>query len=231
MSTYCGTNIYTCPNCGMKAGACAQMSGNSFGSRFWIDTYCYQPMGFSRDIVAKCSGCGKYYLVSEMKPEYVVDTLEPIDDLYCCNGFKDLAAAIEQFEKEGAIGRVNLEYALRIRLLWASTPNREGIEDQPVDENIAIENRIKLCGLERTSNFLRAEIQRELGNFGAAVWFIERVENNDGWIGAVNFVKNAIAARRTDVFELHRGEEGETPMSYNLQTTKEENDAAFGPRG
>ena len=198
MSTFRGLNVFTCPYCGSMAAEIAQQSGNNFGAKYRSDMFVFEPMGFDTRIVAKCLQCGKYYLLTELKSKWVDDGFmgSNVGSMEKVSDFNALACAVEQFRDEGRLTPKN-EFALRLRMLWASNNS-----DCKVDSTLSDSNRRALLDNEETSGYLRVELLRELGEFDAAATAVDSVSKDDGWFEAIPQLKDAIAAKRSDVYFL-----------------------------
>ena len=62
--------LVKCPQCGTDKELMSLLSGNTFRSMSWSDTYMYSPMLPRLSPVQKCPHCGSYFMMPDEKPRY-----------------------------------------------------------------------------------------------------------------------------------------------------------------
>lgn len=65
--------LIDCPRCGEEKRLMSLLSGNTFGAIQWSDGYLDAPMLPRQSPVQKCNRCGKYFMLSQVKPRYAED--------------------------------------------------------------------------------------------------------------------------------------------------------------
>ena len=65
--------LVKCPHCGKDKELMSLLSGNTFGSQSWSDTYRYSPMLPRLSPVQKCPHCNSYFMLPDEKPRYKED--------------------------------------------------------------------------------------------------------------------------------------------------------------
>lgn len=179
MPSFRGFMLHACPHCKRKTCEHAQLSGNSFGARYRSDMLAAEPMGFDDRIVARCSGCGQYYLIHETRTGWIDAARAPCPSIEKVSDFQSLQRAMQQFKAEGKLD-CETERALRLRMLWTSnTPHVR------VDSLAADANRRALLDMDGTKGYLKVELLRELGEFEAAAEAVDSVPEDDGWFTAL----------------------------------------------
>ncbi|MBI4882058.1 MAG: hypothetical protein HY812_20715 [Planctomycetes bacterium] len=175
--------IVACPRCGALARHGTLASGNTFGARLWSDGMLDAPMLPLPREVGRCTGCGKYYWLEAAREVGSVDAFAD-----ALRGARDEYSAVPWVEdvdeagyyralQEGLGSNRKKERLLRMRAWWRRNDAfREegkaapaGGAELPEACRLNLEALAGLLdGKKVDDRLLRAEVLRELGQFGAA---------------------------------------------------------------
>jgi len=189
--------VYTCPYCGDR-----QIDYETTFAHIDEDVVSRSDQyanasPFCDSVVYRCTKCNRCYIQSEASgDESSCVSADSSNEHKPVTGFNKLSLALAQFKIEGK-QLEGKEFAIRLRMLWRSND-----EDSLVPSSMADLNRRRMLELPETSNYLRAEILRELGDFSAAQVALGEVRLGDQWYPAVPLMERAIAVSSKSVFKL-----------------------------
>ena len=212
--------LVKCPHCGNDKELMSLLSGNTFNSTAWSDTYRYSPMLPRLSPVQKCLHCNSYFMMPDEKPRYKED--ESGFNYSFDTGrlkFSEIKEALFLLEEQG-LNRQK-EIALRLEFLyrfndafrefgeksWDKEENPTQKERNETDWKLHRDNLLKLIDLyDKTDDNLIpviAEFYREAGMFEEALKIAEGFKSDSDFLNEVmNKIKEKALAKDDKVFEL-----------------------------
>ena len=173
--------VWECPHCGAKASERELGSWNTFGAVSWSDCFRIAPMAPSQDLVCRCWKCKKAFGKWEAKSDVIPEEKVPKESQTRIRWIGDYSAVKEVLDAGKGKLKPELECDLRMRMLWAANHKCRrvtlGADDQRLVEGLKIEeipdaevqeNMLKVSSSTNLPIWLRAEVLREKGDFGAA---------------------------------------------------------------
>lgn len=165
-----------CPHCGEVKRLSRIVSGNTIGGVRWSDTKSVYPMLPRNSTVQRCPKCGNYYFmddartVSPTKNNGSGDFLRAFKNSSSDTGtlcFSEAREALEQLYDSSSDER---RFVLRLYVLYAYNDEYGrnvgiGLLEDEV-RPFFIENCLALAEMPQTSGTLKAELYREVGDFG-----------------------------------------------------------------
>lgn len=216
--------ILTCPFCGKEKEIMSLLSGNTFDAELWSDTKSIAPMLPEISYVQKCPHCGKYYIMSRQKVKF---SKEESTDMGILT-FPEMKEAFEQFSKpqqsrhRGMLHRIkeffkqpyifgfkDSEEEAKVRMMlhqayndyyYRNNDNKTINED---DKALFHKNALWLINYT-TDNVLRAELNREIGEFKTAQDILDSVViDNDFIAEIVMSIRERIEMKDSIVFKIN----------------------------
>lgn len=152
-----------CPYCHGEKALSSLMSGNTFNAVNWSDTKTVCPMLLRNSPVQRCPHCGKFYFLSKARYRHPQDGPESMD-----TGELTFEQAVEALKQLYPMADSKQKFTLRLMVLY-SFNDIIRYEEKPHlnDSQIAafIENCREMIAMKETSQTLRAELYREIGEF------------------------------------------------------------------
>ena len=168
------TIIRECSACGKHIAQHTTGSGNTFGARFWTDGKRQAPMLPDQPWLVKCTHCNTLVWIDEQKQ--VGET-----DLWASDSkekFPDARPAstptLQEYAHfiEAGVSDKNKERYLRLRAWWAGNDSRRETGQATPLDSFEVQNLRAFVTLldeaEDNGRIMKAEVLRELGEFGAA---------------------------------------------------------------
>jgi len=196
--------ILTCPHCGGEKLIMSLRSGNTFGAKLWSDNKSIAPMLPDISYIQKCPHCGKYF--NRTKQE----KYEEANDKSCFDlgtlSFDEMKEALQQFS-EGGFADKNEESGIRMMMFhtfndfYYRNEDNNAISIDANDYQIFVEQGKWLIDNFITSNLLKAEFYREIGDFENAKICLSEVEEDDDFSKQIALsINEKIEANDTKVF-------------------------------
>ena len=211
--------LVKCPKCGNDKELMSLISGNTFGSLAWSDTYQYSPMLPRLSPVQKCLHCNTYFMLPNEKPRYKE---EDSGFNYSFDtgrlSFSEIKEALFLLEDSGL--SKGDEIALRLEFVYRFNDafrdfekkswegkTKENKDRNETDWKLHRENLIKLISLFDITDNNRipviAEFYREAGMFEESISLIEGFKPDSDFIKyVVEKIKEKALAKDDKVFEL-----------------------------
>ena len=211
------TILVKCPQCGEDKELMSLLSGNTFRSKAWSDTYQHSPMLPRISPVQKCPHCNTYFMMPDEKPRYKEN-----DHSFDTGRltFPEIKEAL--FLLEGQELDMRKEIALRLEFLYRfndafrkyeKTPRDEEENPKPMGRNetdwkLHRDNLLKLIDLyDKTDENLIpviAEFYREAGIFEETIKIAENYNSTSDFLnGVMDKIKEKALAKDNKVFELN----------------------------
>lgn len=213
--------LVKCPQCGEDKELMSIISGNTFGSIMWSDSYQYTPMLPRLSPVQKCANCGVYFMLPDEKPRYKEDDDSGYNNSFETGrlNFPEIKEAVVQLENSGL--DKDQEIALRIEAVYRFNDAFRKFDDNEQGQKISDElkerstedwqfhreNLLKLISLldkEDIKPFpLIAELYRELGMFEESLQVIESFTPSSEFIkDLMDKIKEKNLAKDSKIFVL-----------------------------
>jgi len=181
--------IIACPRCKALASYRTLASGNTIGVRIWTDGKQVAPMLPCPPTVAKCSHCAECFWLADAEDigtvDYWADEAMRVDPAWTDAQVVREPTEEEYYEalRKGLAADARQERTLRILAWWR---RNDAYRDAPQRESpiaitsIASRNNLKVLAAlldEENENdqLMKAEVLRELGEFGSSQQILERV--------------------------------------------------------
>ena len=209
--------LVKCPQCGKDKELMSLISGNTFGSLAWSDTYRYSPMLPRLSPVQKCQHCNTYFMMPDEKPRYKEDE-SGFNHSFDTGRltFPEIKEALFQLEESG-LNKEN-EIALRLEFVYRfndafreyemrSKDDPQQQERSETDWKLHRDNLLKLIELyDKTNDNLIpviAEFYREAGLFEESIKIAETFTSDSDFLnGVMNKIKEKALAKDDKIFEL-----------------------------
>ena len=212
--------LVKCPHCGEDKELMSLISGNTFNSRAWSDTYRYSPMLPRLSPVQKCPRCGTYFMLPDEKLRYKEDD-SAFNHSFDTGRLKfpEIKEALFLLEEQG-LNRQK-EIALRLEFLyrfndafreyerraWEEEDNPEQKERNETDWKLHRDNLLKLIDLydKRDDNLIPviAEFYREAGMFEEAIRIAEGFHSDSDFLnGVMDKIREKAIVKDDKVFDL-----------------------------
>jgi hypothetical protein len=196
------TYIIACPLCGALAKQHTVASGNTFGAIFWSDGKQDAPMRPDYPVVTKCGRCYTIYWVEDARQlgELPLRAADAPGDWHDAPGLTHLSVDdLSQALSAGLGDFPERERHLRIRLWWAindmiryrpsgGSPLALERASQEYEQHrvTMVDNCVRLAELldegRPEHRIMKAEIARELGQFGEARRLLLHVPDEYAWV-------------------------------------------------
>lgn len=204
------TMIRECAACGKRIAQYTTLTGNTFGARFWTDGKMDAPQLPDHPSLVKCQHCASLIWIHEQKQVGIFGY-----------GLITRYAELLASERPGpaatptlldylgfldaGVGDKHKERYLRIRTWWASNDRRrESSQPTPLD-CIETQNLRNLANLfdeaEDNDRLIKAEVLRELGEFGEAERLLTSTFE-DRWSHAASIIRGLNQKRIAAVAEM-----------------------------
>lgn len=194
------TQIFTCPQCGMKKEILRYVSQNTNVQTIWSDNKAIGPMRPVVSFVQKCPCCGHYYLLSRQKPERGNKGSFEQGEL----NYEEMKDAWIQL-KDMPDMTENEKLSILIMQVWAFNDEytRYQCKTIPIEEQTYIKEIIDLLlNMDMVDDLLRAELLREAGRFKESLEVLDDYSINNPYI---NQCKEYSSASNMRPFIIFRG--------------------------
>ena len=212
--------LVKCPHCGQDKELMSLISGNTFNSIAWSDTYRFSPMLPRLSPVQKCLHCNSYFMMPDEKPRYKEDE-SGFNHSFDTGRlkFSEIKEALFLLEEQG-LNRQK-EIALRLEFLYRFNDafreferRSRKVKDDPTqmernetDWKLHRDNLLKLIELyDKTDDNMIpviAEFYREAGMFEESLKIAEVFNSDSDFLNRVmKNIKDKALAKDDKVFEL-----------------------------
>ena len=212
--------LVKCPQCDEDKELMSLISGNTFNSIAWSDTYRYSPMLPRLSPVQKCPHCNSYFMMPDEKPRYKEDQ-SGFNHSFDTGRLKFSEIKEALFLLEGQGLNRQKEIALRLEFLyrfndafrdyerrsWEEEDDPAQIERNETDWKLHRDNLLKLIELyDKTDDNMIpviAEFYREGGMFEESLKIGEGFNSDSDLLNEVmDKIKEKAIAKDDKVFEL-----------------------------
>ena len=202
-TTYGPPLIKKCSSCSGLIQEKTLTSGNTFGAKYWTDGKREAPMLPDSLWLVKCPHCGALVWIDELKEVGTKNLFRPdqkykLSKPYIAPGFKDYFDALKQSNLTDKKKRY-----LRIHAWWAGNDKRRNNSSNNIPmREVEKENLMELFKLlsVKDSYIMKAEIQRELGEYDKAKEILSSSTNNQS--KAATFIGDFVKQKNPYVLEI-----------------------------
>lgn len=187
--------IKKCSECSGLLREASLTSGNTFGATYWTDTKRDAPMLPEQSWLIKCPHCNASLWIDELEQIAEVDMYHRTDSeeqYEQAKQYRELGLSDYYIELEAGGLEKQKEQYLRFQAWQVGNDPRRGESEKPEMTDNEKKNLLALKEVLDVSDdngrLLIAEIMRELGNFEAAMAYLEE-PFEEGYIHPVSVIK------------------------------------------
>lgn len=195
--------LLTCPHCGNEKEVIYLLSGNTFGAELWSDNKMIAPQLPEASYVQRCPHCGKYYIMERQEVRFSKSRSSFEQGLLTFEEMKEAFSQIssEGFESTMEEGRVRMMLHHAFNDFRGRTGKKKELSE--ADQKLFTENAKWAIANIITSNMLKAEFYREIGEMDAAKAILDAATISDEFAQKIyDSIKKRIENNDNRVFRI-----------------------------